>query len=85
MDTMEGVYRVIRPWLCIFLCDQLLHFERGLESDSFSTSICVFASTSESLIVDRVYCLCDFPHSRVASFVRLVHSSYGRFDVDWDS
>ena len=23
MDIMKGVYRVIRPYLCTFLCDQL--------------------------------------------------------------
>lgn len=31
IGTMEGVSGVIRPWLCTFLCDQLLHFGRGLE------------------------------------------------------
>ena len=39
MGTIEGVPRVIRTWLCTFLCDQLLHSKRGLQSDAFSTSL----------------------------------------------
>ena len=85
MGTMEGVSRVIRPWLCSFLCDQLLHSRCGLEYDSLSTSVCVFASMGESLVVDCVYRFYDCPPGRVASLVRLVHSSYGRFGVVWDS
>jgi len=85
MDPMEGVFRVIRPWLCTFLCDKLFHFGHSLEYDSLSTSVCVFNFMGESLVVDRVYCFCDCPPDRVASLVRLVHFSYGRFGVVWDS
>lgn len=55
MDTIEGVSRVIRTWLCTFLFDQLLHFGHGSEYISHSPSVCVFAFLGEFLVVDRVY------------------------------
>ena len=82
---MERISRVIRPWLCAYLCDQLLHFGRGLEYDSLSTSVCVFVFMGESLVVDRVYRFCDCPPNRLESLVRLVHFSYGGFGIVWDS
>jgi len=85
MGPMEGISRVIQPWLCTFLCDKLFHSGHNLENDSISTSMCGFASMGESLVVDRVYQFCDCPPGRVASLVRLVHFSYGRFGVVWDS
>jgi len=85
IGTMEGISRFIRLWFCIFLCDQQLHCGHGLEYDSLSTSVCVFASMGEFLMVDRVYRSCDCPPGRVASLVRLGHLSYERFSVVWDS
>ena len=52
IGTMEGVSRVIRPWLCTFICDQLLHFGHDLEYDSLSPSMCVFDSMDEPLLED---------------------------------
>ena len=85
IETIEGVSRVVRPWLCTFICDQLLHFGHDLHYDSLSPSVCVFYSMDKPLLEDRVYQLCDCPPSRVTSLVRLVHFSYGRFSVVWDS
>ena len=68
---------VIQSWLGIFLCDQLLHFGHGLEYDSLSTFVCIFAFRVEFLVVDRVYQSCDFSPDMRASLVRLVHLSYG--------
>lgn len=85
MSTMEGVSRVIRPWLCAFFCDQLLHFGHGIEYGSLSTFTCGFASMGESLVKDRVYWFCDYPPGRLTSLIRLVHSNYGRFDDVMDS
>lgn len=81
MDTVEGVSRVTRPWLCTFICDKLYNFGFGLENDLLSTSIYVFASMGESIIVDQVYRLCACSLRRVASLVRHVYSTYGRFCV----
>ena len=73
-----------RPYFCIFLCDQLLHSWHGLEYDSLSTFVYIFASMGEFLVVNQVYWSCDFSR-RVASLVRLVHFSYGRFSAIWNS
>lgn len=54
MGTIEGVSRIIKPYLCTFLCDQVLHYRHGLVYDSLSIFVCVFASMGESLLVDQV-------------------------------
>ena len=82
--TIKGVSRVICPWLCTFICDQLHHYGPDLEYGSLSSFVCVFDSMDEPLVEDRVYQFCDCPPSRVASLVRLVLFSFRRFSVVWD-
>ncbi len=53
--------------------------------DSLPIPTRVFISMGEFLVVDQVYPSCDCPLGRVASLVRLVRFSYGRFGVVWDS
>ena len=48
MDIMKRVSRVIRPYLCTFLYDQLFHPGHGLEYDSLSMSMSIFASMCDS-------------------------------------
>ena len=59
MGPMEGVYFVIQPYFCIFLCDQLLHVGYDLDGDKFSMPIHIFTSMGAYLVVDREYRSCD--------------------------
>ena len=81
MEPMEGVSTVSRPWLCTYLCDQLLHFGYGLECDSLSMFVYVFTFMDESQVVDPVYKFYDGSHGRVDLFIPFMNE----FCSFWDS
>ena len=60
MGPIKRLSRVIRPWLCTLLCDQL-HHSGVVWSMIHLLRSCVLSLLRETQVVDMVYPFCDCP------------------------